>query len=154
MEQAKAAGYRLVIHYVMIQSASQAVQRVRLRVRQGGHHVPEADIRRRFQRSRKGFLQHYLPLADEWGLWDNSWPPPQKFADSSRHTFEQLVAMLESSNLMEEPAQKESEMTRMVLEAGRVATEKMLDYYRRMDIKVTPQMTLAEDDEGFISCEE
>jgi hypothetical protein len=30
-----------------------------------------------------------------------------------------------------------------VLEAGRVATEKMLDYYKRMGIKVTPQMTLA-----------
>ncbi len=55
--------------------------------------------------------------------------------------------MLESSNLMEEPNHEESEMTRIVLEASRVATEKMLDYYRRMDIKVTPQMTLVEDEE-------
>jgi hypothetical protein len=29
-----------------------------------------------------------------------------------------------------------------VLEAGRVATEKMLDYYKLMGIIVTPQMTL------------
>ena len=34
-------------------------------------------------------------------------------------------------------------MAKMALEAGRVATEKMLDYYRRMGIEVTPEMTLA-----------
>lgn len=148
LQRARAMGYRVVLHYVMIESASQAVQRVRLRVLQGGHHVPEEDIRRRFQRSRKGVIRHYLPLADEWGVWDNSTPPPRKFADSRTQTPEQLLAMLKSSNLMEEPIREESEMTRIVLEAGRVATEKMLDYYRRMDIKVTPQMTLLEDEES------
>ncbi len=35
------------------------------------------------------------------------------------------------------------EMARIGLEAGRVATEKMLDYYKRIGIEVTPQMTLA-----------
>ena len=29
-----------------------------------------------------------------------------------------------------------------MLEAGRVATEKMLYYYKRMGIRVTPEMTL------------
>jgi hypothetical protein len=38
---------------------------------------------------------------------------------------------------------KISEMSKIVLEAGRVATEKMLDYYQRMGIKVTHEMTLA-----------
>ena len=32
--------------------------------------------------------------------------------------------------------------SKIVLEAGRVATEKMLDYYKLMGIIVTPQMTL------------
>ncbi len=36
-----------------------------------------------------------------------------------------------------------SNMSEIVLEAGRVATEKMLDYYKRMGIRVTPEMTLA-----------
>lgn len=36
-------------------------------------------------------------------------------------------------------------MVRLGLEASRVATEKMLDYYRRMDIKVTPEMSSAEE---------
>ena len=41
------------------------------------------------------------------------------------------------------PPREMSEMSKIVLEAGRVATEKMLDYYKRMGIRVTPQMTLA-----------
>lgn len=36
-----------------------------------------------------------------------------------------------------------SNMNEIVLEASRVATEKMLDYYKRMGIRVTPEMTLA-----------
>ncbi|MBL9116729.1 MAG: hypothetical protein JNJ83_17105 [Verrucomicrobiaceae bacterium] len=109
----------------------------------GGHHVPEQDVRRRFDRSRRHFLEDYLPLADEWGLWDNQSPPLRQIADSETHTLEQLHAMLTSNHLQEAPPREMSEMSKIVLEAGRVATEKMLDYYKRMGIKVTPQMTLA-----------
>ena len=62
---AKARGYRILLHYILIGSATQAVARVALRVKLGGHHVPEGDIRRRFDRSRRHFLGDYLPLADD-----------------------------------------------------------------------------------------
>jgi hypothetical protein len=51
--------------------------------------------------------------------------------------------MLASTTLQEAPPRDMSEMVRIGLEASRVATEKMLDYYQRMGIKVTPEMTLA-----------
>jgi hypothetical protein len=51
--------------------------------------------------------------------------------------------MLSSHKVQESPERELPEMVRIGLEAGRVATEKMLDYYRRMDILVTPEMTLA-----------
>ena len=51
--------------------------------------------------------------------------------------------MLNPASIQETPPREMSEMSKIVLEAGRVATEKMLDYYKRMGIKVTPQMTLA-----------
>lgn len=140
---AKARGYRFLLHYIVIGSGAQAVARVALRVRIGGHHVPEEDIRRRFDRSRRHFRADYLPLADEWVLWDNQSPPPQQVADSSTHSIEQLNAMLDSTSLQETPPREMSEMSKIGLEAGRVATAKMLDYYKRMGIKVTPQMTLA-----------
>jgi len=143
IRKAKERGYRIVLHYVLIGSATQAVARVALRVRLGGHHVPEDDIRRRFDRSRRHYLDDYLPLADEWGLWDNQAPPPRQIADSETHTPDELHAMFTSNSLQEPPPREMSEMSKIVLEAGRVATEKMLDYYKRMGIKVTPQMTLA-----------
>ena len=141
--EAKARGYRILLHYIVIGSATQAVARVALRVRLGGHHVPEDDVRRRFDRSRRHFLEDYLPLADEWGLWENQSPPAVQIADSKTHTLDQLHAMLTSNSLQEAPPREMSEMSKIVLEASRVATEKMLDYYKRMGIKVTPQMTLA-----------
>ena len=49
--------------------------------------------------------------------------------------------LTESPKLQEAAPKEMSEMA--VLEAGRVATEKMVDYYRRMGIDGTPEMTLA-----------
>lgn len=146
IREAKARGYRFLLHYIVIGSGTQAVGRVALRVKLGGHHVPEGDVRRRFDRSRRHFMEDYLPLADEWGLWDNQEPPPIQIADSKTHSIDQLHPMMTSARLQEAPPREMSEMSKIVLEAGRAATEKMLDYYRRMGIKVTPQMTLAEDD--------
>jgi predicted ABC-type ATPase len=88
IREAKAQGYRFLLHYIMIGSGDQAVGRVALRVKIGGHHVPEGDVRRRFERSRKHFIGDYLPLADEWVVWDNASPPHRQIADSSTHTLE------------------------------------------------------------------
>jgi len=142
IREAKKQGYRFVLHYILIGSGDQAVGRVGLRVKLGGHDVPEEDIRRRFDRSRKHFVEDYLPLADEWGLWDNHSPPAVQIADCATHSPEQLQTMLDSPSVQEAPPREMSEMSKIVLEASRVATEKMLDYYKRMGIKVTPQMTL------------
>ena len=46
-----------------------------LRVAQGGHDVPADVVRRRFGRSLNNFFDLYLPLADEWTLFDNSTTP-------------------------------------------------------------------------------
>lgn len=145
IQQARARGYHVVLHYIVIESAAHAVARVALRVKLGGHHVPDKDIYRRFVRSRQLFLNDYLPLADEWALWDNNCPPPVQIADSVTHKIDDLPAMLQTTKIQECPPTTMSEMSKIVLEAGRVATEKMLDYYERMGIKVTPQMTLAPD---------
>ena len=145
IREAKEKGFRFTLHYIMIDSASQAVNRVALRVTHGGHHVPEADVRRRFDRSRKHFLEDYVRLADEWVLWDNSQPPHLQVADDQSHRIEDLHDLMKTNRLMEQPVVTgTSEMVRLGLEASRVATEKMLDFYQRMGIKVTPQMTLAE----------
>ena len=141
IRDAKAGGYWVVSHYILLDSATQAVERVALRVLHGGHDVPEADVRRRFQRSRTHFTEDYLPLADEWVLWDNSRPPHQRIADNTTHRPEEISAMLDSSNAKEDAPVEPPECVRLGLEASRVATAKWLEFYRRMGIEVTPEMT-------------
>jgi predicted ABC-type ATPase len=49
-----------------------AVARVAERVRQGGHDIPEAVIRRRFEAGRINFEQRYRDVVDAWAVYDNS----------------------------------------------------------------------------------
>jgi predicted ABC-type ATPase len=58
------------------------LQRVALRVASGGHSIPEETIRRRYDRGRRNLIELYLPLADQWAIFDNSTQPSQPVAES------------------------------------------------------------------------
>ena len=64
-----AAGYFTTLHFIELPSADYAVGRVATRVAAGGHAVPEADIRRRFDRGLEMFTSVYKPLVDRWYHW-------------------------------------------------------------------------------------
>ena len=70
------AGYRVKLIFLRLNSAEEAIARGAERVRQGGHHVPEAAIRRRFVKGRANFDRLYAPLVDAWALYDNSGSEP------------------------------------------------------------------------------
>jgi predicted ABC-type ATPase len=72
LQNCKSLGYDVHIFYVALPTQALAVERVLLRVQQGGHNIPQADIERRFDRSRDNFLNLYKPLADRWTVLDNS----------------------------------------------------------------------------------
>lgn len=46
----KASGYRIELLFLKLPSIGMALDRIVQRVRQGGHHVPAVDVRRRFKR--------------------------------------------------------------------------------------------------------
>ena len=77
LEGLKKAGYLIQIVFLSLNSPELAVKRVATRVKQGGHDVPEADIRRRFDRGLVNFKAAYSPLADYWELFDNSGDSPR-----------------------------------------------------------------------------
>ena len=58
--------------FLWLRSADLAVQRVRERVKMGGHNVPEEIIRRRYRKGIRNFFELYQPLADTWVMYDNS----------------------------------------------------------------------------------
>ena len=76
IREMKEDGYRIVIFYLKIPSPELSVARVQERVIEGGHNVPEKDIRRRFDKSWSNFCELYKPLADKWVIFDNSGSTP------------------------------------------------------------------------------
>ncbi len=77
-------GYSVHIFYLWVPTVDLALSRVRGRVLEGGHDVPEAIVRRRFMRSIRNFLVHYRRLADSWTLFDNSGATPAVIAFEKR----------------------------------------------------------------------
>ena len=71
----KKIGYRIEILFLRLNSPVLALRRVAARVRQGGHHVPRADVLRRFTRGWQNFPK-YRTFADAWEVYDNSGVKP------------------------------------------------------------------------------
>jgi len=72
IEKAKKSGYSIKIVYVFLENPQDCIQRIRLRVKLGGHFVPDDDVVRRYYRSKANFWNVYKNLADEWVMIYNS----------------------------------------------------------------------------------
>ena len=73
----RADGYQVKLWYRSLASEEEAIARVALRVRQGGHDIPLNVIRRRFAASLKNFHETYRRRVDFWQWFDNSGPLPR-----------------------------------------------------------------------------
>jgi predicted ABC-type ATPase len=76
IRQWRQQGYHVSLFFLALPSADVAVARVAERVKQGGHHIPEDVIRRRFAAGRHHFDHHYHSLVHAWALYDNSGAAP------------------------------------------------------------------------------
>lgn len=71
LSKAKSIGFQTRLVYVSLGDPELHIERVRLRVAQGGHDIPDADIRRRYGRSLQQ-APKALRLAEESIVLDNS----------------------------------------------------------------------------------
>ena len=71
IKTAKNLGYKVILYYVGLDSVEIAKERVRNRVKNGGHGIPEEDIERRYNKSFER-LTEILPLCDIAELYDNT----------------------------------------------------------------------------------
>ncbi len=76
--------YQVKLFFLRLPTPEMAITRVRQRVREGGHNVPEAIIRRRFHSGWRNFETIYRELVDEWVLYDNSGEAPLLLAEENR----------------------------------------------------------------------
>jgi len=68
---AASAGAEVRIWYVGLDTVERHIARVCARVRRGGHDIPEADIRRRFETSRVNLIE-LMPALAALRVYDNS----------------------------------------------------------------------------------
>jgi predicted ABC-type ATPase len=71
IREAKSRGYEVHLVFIGVDSAERCITRIRNRTAQGGHFIPDADIRRRYARSVASAAEA-LRLADVAKLYDNS----------------------------------------------------------------------------------
>jgi len=88
LKDLKNKGYYIHLFFLWINTVTLALERIDLRVKNGGHHVPETTVRRRFVRSLPNFFRYYQPLADSWTIFDNSEDIPKMIAFEESGTIE------------------------------------------------------------------
>ena len=76
-------GYQVTLLFFWLKTPELAVRRVEIRVKEGGHNIPEPTIRRRYENGLKYFFQIFEPIVDEWIFIDNSGEPYELIAKKS-----------------------------------------------------------------------
>ncbi len=71
IEKAYTLGYEIIIYFVTVDSADIAIERIKARVKAGGHGINESDVRRRFNESKSN-LKKVLRYCKEVNLFDNT----------------------------------------------------------------------------------
>ena len=69
---AKERGYNVTLLFFWLRNADLAIERVRTRVIEGGHHIETEVIKRRYKNGIKNLFEIYLPIVDEIMIFDNS----------------------------------------------------------------------------------
>ena len=68
----KKQGYEVILFFLKLPNDEMAINRVKLRVAEGGHNIPENTIKRRYNKGWNNLNQHYKHIVDAWVVFDNS----------------------------------------------------------------------------------
>ena len=95
IDDARQAGFRIAVYHVSVAHPDLSVARVRGRVRQGGHDVPEEKIRARYDRNG-ALIRAAVLKADRAHVYDNSvlGRPPQRALSFTRGKVDHVSAPL------------------------------------------------------------
>ncbi|HXA00728.1 MAG TPA: zeta toxin family protein [Cytophagaceae bacterium] len=88
LKEVKQKGYQITLLFFWLNSPDLAVSRVKTRVKEGGHNIPEDVIRRRYESGLLNFFKLYIPITDNWMLINNSGKPYQIIAEGTMNDLE------------------------------------------------------------------
>lgn len=72
---AKQMGFTVTLIYFWLDNVTLAIERVKTRVGEGGHNIPEAVIRRRYYRGMVNLCEKFINICDYWIVINNSSRP-------------------------------------------------------------------------------
>ncbi len=81
IQKAKSLGYQITLIYLWLDTVNLAFERVKSRVIEGGHNVPNNTIQRRYYSGIKNLFELYIPICDYWMIFDNSLTPSELIAE-------------------------------------------------------------------------
>ena len=64
--------YEVILIYFWLNTPLLAIERIKERVKKGGHFIPDEIVTRRYYRGIKNLLQYFIPFCDYWLVFDNS----------------------------------------------------------------------------------
>ena len=84
--------------FFYLENEEQAIARVAQRVSNGGHGIPEVDIRRRFTRGIYNLIHLYMPICDSVLVYNNMKTPAQLVARKKNQAEDVNVVKYEMWN--------------------------------------------------------
>lgn len=82
IRDSKTKGYNVILVFFWLKSSKTAIQRVKMRVKQGGHNIPIEIIKRRYSRGLKNFMT-FAEEVDRWILLNNNTNRPELIAEKT-----------------------------------------------------------------------
>jgi len=85
ISKAQEKGYFVTLVFFWLSSVDLAIERVKMRVSEGGHNIPEDIIRRRYKMGIRNLVNKYIPISDYWIIINNSEGPFTVVAEGSKN---------------------------------------------------------------------
>lgn len=84
IRKAKAVGYEIILVFFWLESISLAKSRVKKRVSEGGHSIPDEVIERRYLRGLRNLFRLFIPECDYRIIVNNSGSHPEIILESKK----------------------------------------------------------------------
>lgn len=90
IKKASEKGYEVTLLFFWLDSVELAIERVKTRVAEGGHDIPEKVIKRRYFSGIKNLFDLYIPICDYWMITNNSNPNLELIAEGNHNTITRI----------------------------------------------------------------
>ena len=97
--EAQRNGYSVVLLFFWLEHVDLAIERVKMRVMEGGHHIETPVIKRRYINGIKNLFDLYLPIVDEAMIFDNSAGRPELLAQKTLDSDIDIINKLKFNKL-------------------------------------------------------